>query len=216
MTSWMHPRFQTRASHWLRHSAKKGQRGCQSDKDYVWCRLLDRSQVCCQQTHPAHSACTTTPRQESSKDIWCLQAETRLQEESVRQWYLDALQHSSEDVDECWTIQRHRSLFSNRFPRTSISQTPRLVWWEWQRNPKTPWKETLKNTRHTSVFNKTAYSNICKTVQTKLRDTRLLAEQKGWWKERIWRSYLMHLRQYMVPRAQEPPHSLVRNLSSDW
>ena len=36
------------------------------------------------------------------------------------------------------SLQRHRSLFSNGFPRTSIS--PRLVWWEWQRNSGTPWR----------------------------------------------------------------------------
>ena len=39
--------LQTLSSHWLYHSAKKGQTGCQSDKDYVWCRLLDRSQASC-------------------------------------------------------------------------------------------------------------------------------------------------------------------------
>ena len=117
---------------------------------------------------------------------------------------------SLEDVDE--SLQRHRSLFSNGFPlylantkiglMWMISQTPRLVWCEWQRNPGTPWREThtknktkkktkQKNThkkkkkKHThthththkaylndtsSVYNKTAYSNICKTVQTRLRD----------------------------------------------
>ena len=67
------------------HSAKEGQTGCQSDKDYVWCRLLDRSQACCQQTQPAHSACMMTTRQEGAKEIGCLQAETRQQEASIRQ-----------------------------------------------------------------------------------------------------------------------------------
>ena len=37
---------------------------------------------------------------------------------------LNALEHSSEDVD---ILQRHRSHFSNGFPWTSFSQTPRLV-----------------------------------------------------------------------------------------
>ena len=59
-----------------------------SDKDYVWCRLLDRSQACCQQTQHAHSACTTTTRQEGAKEIGCLQAETRQQESSIRQRFL--------------------------------------------------------------------------------------------------------------------------------
>ena len=44
------PSLQTLASHWLCHSAKEGQTGCQSDCNYVWCSLLDRSQACCQQT----------------------------------------------------------------------------------------------------------------------------------------------------------------------
>ena len=41
---------------------------------------------------------------------------------------LDALEHSSEDVDERWTVFRdtcHSSAMD--LPRTSISQTPRLV-----------------------------------------------------------------------------------------
>ena len=36
-------------------------------------------------TQPAHSACTTTTRQEGAKEIRCLQAETRHQEASIRQ-----------------------------------------------------------------------------------------------------------------------------------
>ena len=57
---------------------------------------------------------------------------------------LDALEHSSEDVDESWTVFRDTVYSSNGFPMTSISQTPRLVWWEWQRNSGTPWRETPK------------------------------------------------------------------------
>ena len=38
--------LRTLASHWLCHSMKEGQIGCQSDKDCVWCRLLDRAQAC--------------------------------------------------------------------------------------------------------------------------------------------------------------------------
>ena len=83
-TSWMHPR----SKHWHLIDyvcAKEGQTGCLSDKDYVWCRLLDISQACCQQTQPVHSACTTTTRQEGAKEIGSLQAETRQQEASIRQ-----------------------------------------------------------------------------------------------------------------------------------
>ena len=73
----------------------------------MWCRLLDRSQACCQQAQTAHSACTTTTRQEGAKEIGCLQAETRRQEASIRLCSrLDALEHSSEDVDESWTVFR--------------------------------------------------------------------------------------------------------------
>ena len=75
-------------------------------------------------------------------------------------------------------------------------------------------KAYLRNT--SSVSSKTAYSNICKTVQTRLRDM-----QDSWLRkkadeiqplptERTWKSSLMHSRQYMVPRAQEPPHFLVQ------
>ena len=72
-TSWMHPR------------TKEGQTGCQTTKDYVWCRLLDRSQAYCQQTQPAHSASTATTRQEGAKETGYLQAETRQQEASLHQ-----------------------------------------------------------------------------------------------------------------------------------
>ena len=63
---------------------------------------------------------------------------------------LDALEHSSKDVDESWTVFKDTVYFSNGYPRASISQTPRLVRWEWQRNSGTPWRETPKNTRLTS------------------------------------------------------------------
>ena len=62
--------LQTLASDWLCHSTMEGQTGCQSDKDYVWCRLLDRSQACCQQTEPAHSAFTATTAKEKCQKDW--------------------------------------------------------------------------------------------------------------------------------------------------
>ena len=60
---------------------------------------------------------------------------SKLKQDSKRQAFvndlcsrLDALEQSSEDVDEMLdSLQRHRSLFSNGFPKTSISQSPRLV-----------------------------------------------------------------------------------------
>ena len=75
-TSWMHPC----SKHWHLIDYVIVQR-----KDYVWCRLLDRSQACCQQTQPVHSACMTTTRQKGAKEIRCLQAEIKQQEASIRQ-----------------------------------------------------------------------------------------------------------------------------------
>ena len=75
-------------------------------------------------------------------------------------------------------------------------------------------KPYLRNT--SSVSSKTAYSNISKTVHTKLRDmqdpcwAKRLMKFRPFQTKRIWRSSLMHLRQYMVPRAQEPSHSLAQ------
>ena len=105
----MHPR--SKHWHWLCHSTKEEQTGCQSDKDYAWCRLLNRSQACCQQTQPAHSA-TTTTRQESLKEIECLQAETRQQEVSIHQWYFKPLRCTGTQFRGCrWeldSLQRPR------------------------------------------------------------------------------------------------------------
>ena len=116
--------------------------------------------------------------QGGAKEIRCLQAETRQQEASIRQRSLQPFRCTGTQFRrwrwELDSLQRHRSLFSNGFPRTSISQTPRLVWWEWQKiqglleEKHQNHKAYLRNT--SSVSSKTAYSNICKTVQTRLRD----------------------------------------------
>ena len=73
------------------------------------CRLLDRSQACCQQTQPAHSACTTTTRKKVPKKLDV----SKLKQDSKRQAFvndlfsrLEALEHSSKDVDESWTVFR--------------------------------------------------------------------------------------------------------------
>ena len=55
---------------------------------------------------------------------------SKLKQDSKRQAFvndlcsrLGALEHSSVDVDESWiSLQRHHFLFSNGFPRTSITQ----------------------------------------------------------------------------------------------
>ena len=139
---------------------------------------MDRSQACCQQTQPAHSACTTTFRQEGAKKLDV----SKLKQDSKRQAFvkdlcsrLDALKHSSEGVDESWTVFRdtvHSSAMDSLGPVSRKHQV--LVWWEWQRNSGTPWREKPKHKAYlrntSSVSSKTAYSNICKTVQTRLRD----------------------------------------------
>ena len=139
---------------------------------------MDRSQACCQQTQPAHSACTTTTRQDGAKEIRCLQAETRQQEASIPQRScsrLDAQEHSSENVDESWTVFRdtvHSSAMDSLGPVSRKHQD----WFD--ENDKEiqgvleekhqKHKAYLRNT--SSVSSKTAYSNICKIVQTRLRD----------------------------------------------
>ena len=88
---------------------------------------------------------------------------------------LDALEHSSEDVDESWTIFRdtvHSSAMNFLGPVSRKHQ-------DWfGKNEKEiqglleekhqQHKTYLRNT--SSVSSKTAYSNICKTVQTRLKD----------------------------------------------
>ena len=81
---------------------------------------------------------------------------------------LDALEHSSEDVDENWMVFR---VFGNGFPRTSISQTSRLVWWEWQENAGAPWRETQKHTSLTP-----AQYLVRLPIQTYVRQSRLGSE----------------------------------------
>ena len=127
--------------------------------------------------------------------------------------------HCSEDVDESWTVFRdtvHSSAMD------SLGPVSRQDWFD--ENDKEiqglleekhqKHKAYLRNT--SSVSCKTAYSNIYKTGQTRLRDMqdswliKRLMKSSALRTERIWKSSLTHSRQYMVPRAQEPPHSLVQ------
>ena len=124
----------------------------------------------------AHSACTTTTRQEGAKEIRCLQAETGQQEASIRQRSLQPFRCTgTEDVDESWTVFRdtvHSSAMDSLGPVSRKHQDcfdendkeiQRLLEEKHQKH-----KVYLRNT--SSVSSKTAYSNICKTVQTRLRD----------------------------------------------
>ena len=107
---------------------------------------------------------------------------SKLKQDSKRQAFannlcshLDALEHSSEDVDESWTVFRdtvHSSAMN------SLGQVSRKHQDWFDENDKEiqglleekhqKHKAYLRNT--SSVSGKTAYSNICKTVQTRLRD----------------------------------------------
>ena len=107
---------------------------------------------------------------------------SKLKQDSKRQAFvndlcsrLDALEHSSEDVDESWTVFRgtvHSSAMESLEPVSRKHQD----WFD--ENDKEiqglleekhqKQKAYLRNT--SSVSSKTAYSNICKTVQTRLRD----------------------------------------------
>ena len=88
---------------------------------------------------------------------------------------LDALEHSSKDVDEGWTVFRdtvHSSAMDSLGPVFRKHQD----WFDENDNEiqglleekHQKHKAYLRNT--SSVSSKTAYSNICKTVQTRLRD----------------------------------------------
>ena len=97
---------------------------------------------------------------------------------------LDALEHSSEDADESWTVFRdtvHSSAMESLGPASRKDQD----WFD--ENDKEIQDLEEKHQKHkaylrntSSVSSKIAYSNICKTLQTRAqRPARLLAEQKG-------------------------------------
>ena len=153
---------------------------------------------------------------------------SKLKQDSKRQAFLndlcsrlDALEHNSEDVDESWTVFRdtvHSSAMDSLGPVSRKHQD----WFD--KNDKEiqglleekhqKYKAYLRNT--SSVSSKTAYSNICKTVQTRLRDMqdswmRTKADEIQFFADRKdMKKFFDASRQYMVPRAQEPPHSLVQ------
>ena len=111
-----------------------------------------------------------TTRQEGAKENRCFQTE----KVSKRQAFindlcsrLDALEHISEDVDESWSSamdslglvsRKHQDCFDE-----NDKEIQGLLEEKHQKH-----KAYLRNT--SSVSSKTAYSNICKTVQTRLRD----------------------------------------------
>ena len=177
-TTWMHPR----SKHW--HLI-----------DYVIVRRKDRQDVRVTKTM-CGADCWTDHRLVVSKLNLRIQPVRRpqgkkvpkkldvskLKQDSKRQAFvndlcsrLDALEHSSEDVDESWTVFRdtsHSSAMDSLGPVSRKHQDwfdeidkeiQGLLEEKHQKH-----KSYLRNT--SSVSSKTAYSNICKTVQTRLRD----------------------------------------------
>ena len=106
---------------------------------------------------------------------------SKLKEDSKRQAFindlcsrLDALEHSSEDVDESWTVFRdtiHSSAMDSLGPVSRKHQN-----WFDENDKEIQGLLEEKHQRHKAylrntswVSSKTAYSNICKTVQKRLR-----------------------------------------------
>ena len=107
---------------------------------------------------------------------------SKLKQDSKRQAFvndlcsrLDALEHSSEDVDESWTVFRdtvHSSAMDSLGPvsrkhQDCIDENDKEIQGLLEEKHQKH-KAYLRNT--SSVSSKTAHSNICKTVQTRLRD----------------------------------------------
>ena len=106
--TWMHPR--SKYWHLIDYViVRKKEERMSEWLNYVWCRLLERSQAC-QQTQPVHSACMTTTRQEGVKEIRCLQAETRQQEASIRQRSLQPFRCTGTQFKRCrWELAEQSS-----------------------------------------------------------------------------------------------------------
>ena len=122
-----------------------------------------------------------------AKEIRCPQAETRQQEASIRQRSLQPFRCTGTQFRICrWeldSLQRHRSLFSNGFlgPVSRKHQD-----WFAENDKEIQGLLEEKHQKHkayprntSSVSSKTAYSNISKTVQTRLRDM-----QDSWLKKK--------------------------------
>ena len=153
---------------------------------------------------------------------------SKLKQDSKRQAFvndlcirLDALEHSSEDVDESWTVLRdtvHSSAMDSLGP---VSRTHQDWFDENDKESQGLLEEKHQNTRLTSEIPAQYLARL--PIQIYARQFRRGSETcktPGWEKrlmkssplqtERTWKSSLMHSRQYMVPRAQESPHSLVQ------
>ena len=135
---------------------------------------------------------------------------------------LDALEHSSEDVDESWIVFRdtvHSSAMDSLGPVSRNHQ-------DWFDDNDKEIQEPLekKHQKHkaylrntSSVSSKTAYSNICKTVQIRLRDmqdswlSKKADEIQSFADRKDMKKFFDALKTIWSPELdQEPPHSLVQ------
>ena len=177
-TTWMHPR----SKHW--HLI-----------DYVIMQRKDRQDVRITKTMCGADCWTDhrlvvsklnlhiqPVRQPQGKKVPKKLDVSKLKQDSKRQAFvndlcshLDALEYISEDVDESWTVFRdtiHSSAMDSLGPVSRKHQD-----WFDENDKKIQGLLEEKHQKHkaylrntSSVSSKTAYSNICKTVQTRLRD----------------------------------------------
>ena len=183
-TTWMHPR----SKHW--HLI-----------DYVIVRRKDREDVRVTKTM-CGADCWTDHRLVVSKLNLHIQPLRRpkgkkvpKKQDSKSQAFvndlcsrLDALEHSSEDADETWTIFRD-TIISSAMDSLGPVSRKHQDWFDENdkeiqgllEEKQQKHKAYLRNA--SSVSSKTAYSNICKTVQTRLRDM-----QDSWQRKRLMKS----------------------------
>ena len=144
----------------------------------MWSRLLDRLQTGCQQTHPKNQACTATTRQESLKEIGCLQAKQDSKKQALLSAicnHLGAVQLSSEDQAENWTVFGN-AVHSSAFDTLGHTSRKHRDWFD-ENDEEIRGLLEEKHRLHkahqddsNSVSKKEAYNKICKTVQSRPRD----------------------------------------------
>ena len=122
---------------------------------------------------------------QESANIWF----SKLKQDSKRQAFindirsrLDALEHSSEDLDENWTVLRD-TVYSSAMDSLGQVSRKHQDWFD-ENDEKIQGISGEKHKKKhkaylsdiSSVSSKTTYSNICKTVQSRLGDMQLQAE----------------------------------------
>ena len=129
---------------------------------------------------PAH--CIQPARRQHGKKVRKRLDVSKLKQDRKRQAFikdicsrLDALEHSSEDPDENWTVFRN-AVHSSAMDCLGPVSRKHQDWFD-ENNVEIQGLLEEKHQKHkaylsntSSVSIKTAYSNICKTVKTRLRD----------------------------------------------